>query len=155
MPAEKHTYDGHTITFSSSNGYPTIYVGGKNVLLHRYVWEKHYGAIPDGFEVHHKDKDRCNYAVENLVLVNAVDHHRHHALEHSLGKANKGKRKDHVSGYCGVRRPVIAENPFEVRYFDSICAAGRELGIYHGDISRILKGTRKTARGWTFRYATS
>lgn len=37
MAAEKETcrYDGHKINFSSSSEYPTIFVNGKNVLLHR------------------------------------------------------------------------------------------------------------------------
>lgn len=154
MAAEKQYFDGYLINFSSSAGYPTIFVGGKNVLLHRYVWEKHHGAIPDGCEIHHKDKNRFNYDPDNLELVNIVDHHRNHAFEHSLGKSNRGKRKDHVSGFCGARRPVIAENPFEMVRFDSISEAARILEIRTSDICRILKGIRKTAKGWVFRYAT-
>lgn len=155
MPAEKQHYDGHLITFSSNTGYPTIHVGGKNVLLHRYIWEKYHGVIPDGYEIHHKDKNRHNYDPDNLELVSIVDHHRNHALEQSLGKSNKGKRKDHVSGFCGIRRPVVADNGLEVIQFDSISEAARKLKIHHGDISRILKGTRKTARGWVFKYVTT
>ena len=155
MAAEKEFYDGYLINFSSSSGYPTIHVDGKNVLLHRYIWEKHHGTIPDGYEVHHKDKNRFNYDLANLELIDIVDHHRNHAIDHSLGKFNKGKRKDHASGFCGARQPVIAENPFEVVQFDSISEAARTLGIRTGDICRILKGTRKTAKGWVFRYVTT
>ncbi len=155
MAAEKSYYDGYLINFSSSSGYPTIHINGQNVLLHRYIWEKHHGTIPDGYEIHHKDKNRFNYDPGNLELVSIVDHHRNHALEHSLGKSNKGKRKDHISGFCGVRRPVIAENPFEMVRFDSISEAARTLGIRHSDICRILKGARKTAKGWVFRYVTT
>ena len=71
-------YDGHLINFSSSNGYPTIFVNGKNVLLHRYVWENERGKILDGYEIHHKDKNRLNYSVDNLELVKIEDHHRKH-----------------------------------------------------------------------------
>ena len=48
MAAEKVTYDGHTVNFLSNTGYPTIFVNGKNVLLHRYIWVKYNGSIPDG-----------------------------------------------------------------------------------------------------------
>lgn len=148
-------YDGYRINFSSSSGYPTIFVDGKNILLHRFIWEKHHGTIPDGCEIHHKDKNRFNYDPENLELISAFDHRQKHAFEHSLGKSNKGKRKDHVSGFCSARRPVIAENPFEVVRFDSISEAARTLGIRHSDISRILNGHRKTAKGWRFKDVTA
>lgn len=155
MAQEKQYFDGYLINFSSSSGYPTIYVNGENVLLHRYIWEKHHGAIPDGYEIHHKDKNRFNHDPDNLELVSIVDHHRNYTFEHGLGKSNKGKRKDHVSGFCGARRPVIAENPFEVVRFDSMSEAARTLGVTVKDISRILKGTRKTAKGWVFRDVTT
>jgi hypothetical protein len=38
-------------------------------LLHRVVWEKHYGLIPKGFNVIFKDKDRFNFKINNLQLV--------------------------------------------------------------------------------------
>ena len=74
-------YDGHLINFSSSNGYPSIFVDGKNVLLHRYVWEKFNGKIPKGFQVHHKDKNKRNWSIENLELVEISQHLRKHAVE--------------------------------------------------------------------------
>lgn len=148
-------YDGYLVNFSSSTGYPTIYVDGKNVLLHRYIWEKHYGTIPEGFEIHHKDKNRHNYDLSNLELVELVQHHRQHAIDHGLGKGNKGKRKDHVSGFCGERRPVIAFNEVEILDFESISEASRMLGCRISSISRILRGERKTTKGWGFIYGTS
>lgn len=143
-------YDGYIINFSSSNGYPTIYVNGKNVLLHRYVWEKYYGNIPEGFEIHHKDKNRKNYDISNLELIDVIEHHRQHAIDHRLGQDNKGKRKDHVSGFCRERKPVIAFNEIEALWFESISEASRILGTRATDISRILKGARKTTKGWGF-----
>lgn len=150
MAQEKQRYDGHVINFSSNTGYPTIYIDGKNVLLHRYVWEKHHGTIPDGFEIHHKDKNRHNYDLSNLEMVCAVEHHRQHAVEGLLGRGNKGKRKDHVSGFCGQRRPVTAFNAVETVEFESISHASRTLDVRPSDISRVLRGERKTAKGWCF-----
>lgn len=147
--------DDHLVNYSSSSGYPTIYLNGRNVAVHRYVWEKRYGAIPPGYQIHHKDGNRWNWDISNLELVTASDHGRYHALQHGLGKSNAGRRKDYVSGFCGVRRPIIAENSSESVQFDSICEAARTLGIRSGDICRILKGTRKSAKGWVFRYVTT
>lgn len=145
-------YDGYLINFSSSAGYPTIYVDGKNILLHRYVWEKHKGIIPKGFEIHHIDKNRFNYDISNLMLTEVVEHHRKHAVANGLGKSNKGKRKDHVSGFCGERRPVIAFNECEILEFESISEASRELSVKRSSISRVLRGARKSTGGWGFIY---
>lgn len=155
MGQERQFYDGFLINFSSSTGYPTIHVNGKNVLLHRYIWEKHNGAIPDEFEVHHKDKNRHNYDLSNLQLIEAVEHRRQHAIDHNLGCGNKGKRKDHVSGFCAERRPVVATKAGESIYFDSICEASRKLNVKHSSISRVLRGSRKTTGGWGFEYVTT
>ena len=146
-------YDGHKITFSGSNGYPTIYVDGRNVLLHRYVWEKHHGEIPEGCEIHHKDKDKTNFEISNLELVGISEHHKNHAIDHGLGHCNKGRRKTFASGFCGEPRPVIARKDGEELRFESMSEASRVLEIRVSDIGRILRGKRRTAKGWCFEYA--
>ena len=143
-------YDGYLINFSSSNGYPSIFVNGKNVLLHRYVWEKHFGKIPKGYEVHHKNKDRLDYSVGNLELIKTEEHHRKHAIENGLGKSNKGKPKKHVSGFCAKIHPVTAIKGNEKIQFESMSAAVKKLNVSNGEIWRILHGKRKTAKGWYF-----
>jgi hypothetical protein len=146
-------YDGYTINFSSGNGYPTIFVNGKNVLLHRYIWEKERGEIPDGYEIHHKDKNRSNYSVDNLELINIKDHHRKHAIENGLGKSNKGKLKRHDSGFCKGATPVVLiKGDCELK-FESVTAAARFLNIGNiGDVSRVLTGKRKTIHGYKCEY---
>ncbi len=146
-------YDGHLINFSSSAGYPTIYVDGKNILLHRYVWEKHHGKIPKGYQIHHKNKDQLDYSLENLELISEKEHHKHHAVENGLGKGNKGKPKLHQSGFCPSRKSVILWNSHESHKFDSVSDAARFIGVGQvGCISRVLSGQRKTVKGWCCRY---
>lgn len=48
------------------------------VFLHRYVWEKAFGAIPEGLHVHHVDGDPSNNALENLTLVTPEKHVKLH-----------------------------------------------------------------------------
>ena len=148
-------YDGHRINFSSSSGYPTIFVDGKNVLLHRYVWEKFNGKIPKGFQVHHKDKNRSNWQIENLELVNNSEHHKFHATENGLGKCNKGVLKKHSSGFCEGAKAVILSRGKETVEFDSVTQAAKFLGVKKvSDVSRVLTGKRKTIKGWGCRYRT-
>ena len=36
-------------------------------LLHRDVWEFHYGKIPPKYQIHHRDGDKTNNAISNLA----------------------------------------------------------------------------------------
>lgn len=148
-------YDGHLINRSSSTGYPTIFIDGKNVLLHRYVWEKHNGHIPNGYEIHHKDRNRMNYDVDNLTLIKSIEHHRKHAIMNGFGKGNKGKAKIYQSGFCGLARQIIGTNGVRSETFQSISEASKKLVIKTSMICRVLQGSRKTTKGWSFRYVTT
>jgi len=53
------------------------------VRAHVYVWEKHNGPVPDGFSVHHLDKDPRNNDISNLALMSYSSHSSHHAKEHA------------------------------------------------------------------------
>ena len=52
---------------------------GANGGLHRVVYEKAYGKIPDGFEIHHIDLDPKNNSIDNLVVLTPLAHRRLHA----------------------------------------------------------------------------
>ncbi|GBR73957.1 endonuclease HNH [Candidatus Termititenax aidoneus] len=54
--------------------------GEKN--LHRYVWVKNFGKIPQGFFVHHKDKNKDNNKIDNLELLSANEHAQKHSYRH-------------------------------------------------------------------------
>lgn len=46
--------------------------------LHRYVWEKNNGPVPDGYHVHHKDLDKDNNDISNLGLMLGKTHEQLH-----------------------------------------------------------------------------
>jgi hypothetical protein len=70
-------YENFRVWFSS--GYPTIYINGKDIKLHVYIWEKENGNKPKGYVIHHKDKDKNNYNLDNLILLKQSEHVRIHA----------------------------------------------------------------------------
>ena len=151
ITAEK--YDGHKINFSSSSGYPTVFVNGKNVLLHRYVWEKFNGKIPNGFQIHHKDENKMNWNVENLELIDVSEHHKFHAIENGLAKSNRGVLKKHSSGFCEGAKGVILYRENETLEFDSVTQVAKFLCVKKvSDVSRVLTGKRKTIKGWGCKY---
>ena len=49
------------------------------VFMHRAVWERANGPIPDGHHVHHRNHDRSDNRLENLELLSASAHSLHHA----------------------------------------------------------------------------
>ena len=50
--------------------------------MHRYVWIKERGKIPEKYHVHHIDGDKSNNKIENLTLMHISDHTRLHSLEY-------------------------------------------------------------------------
>lgn len=73
-----NTYEGFGIWYDKK-GYPTIFINGKNIKLHVYIWEKINGEKPKGMQLHHKDNNKKNYDLNNLELVNQSDHFKIHA----------------------------------------------------------------------------
>ena len=64
-------YDGKRF-YEDSKGYwlgQEIGVDGKphRIRLHTYVWEKHNGPVPEGYDIHHIDHDPSNNDIENQI----------------------------------------------------------------------------------------
>lgn len=49
-------------------GHRTVGVNGRRFLLHRIIWEMHYGPIPHKMQVDHRDGDATNNKIGNLRL---------------------------------------------------------------------------------------
>lgn len=81
----------------TSKGYIRITHNGKLRMEHDVVWEKANGKIPDGHDVHHKDFNKQNNALENLELLTKKEHKRIHSGWQTVdGKHLKPCKK------CGV-----------------------------------------------------
>lgn len=89
-------YDGIKFNKDLKTGYylSSKNIEGKRIRLHRYVWQKHHGPIPSGFHVHHKDHDKDNNDIDNLILLSQSKHMSHHA--HHLTEEQKERRHEHV-----------------------------------------------------------
>lgn len=51
----------------------------KAKFQHHIVWEKHFGPIPDGMQIHHIDHNKINNDISNLQLVTPLEHKRIHS----------------------------------------------------------------------------
>lgn len=47
--------------------------------LHKYVWEKQNGPIPNGSEIHHVDFNKLNNDISNLRMLTTADHSKLHS----------------------------------------------------------------------------
>lgn len=52
--------------------------GNHNKLLHRLIYESFYGDIPEGYDIHHKNENKLDNCILNLVLVRHGEHARQH-----------------------------------------------------------------------------
>lgn len=48
----------------------------KKRFEHVIVWERHHGPVPPGMELHHVNGDKLDNRIENLMLVNHLEHKR-------------------------------------------------------------------------------
>jgi hypothetical protein len=53
-------------------------VRGKPIRVHRLIYEAHYGPLPEGMIVHHKNGDPRDNRPENLEAMTQADHLRYH-----------------------------------------------------------------------------
>lgn len=84
--------DGLRFFLDKHRGYYLGYSNGKKIRLHRYIWEKHNGAIPKGYHIHHIDGNRLNNDISNLAMLIASEHESYH--NNNLTDAQKAVRHE-------------------------------------------------------------
>jgi hypothetical protein len=75
----------------------TVKVGSKEraYLLHKLVWERANGSVPDGHDLHHIDHDKANWSLDNLMPVDRQTHQELHRRVRSTVVNNKpGREKE-------------------------------------------------------------
>lgn len=79
-----------------------VYFQHKGRRLHRVIWEKHNGPVPQGYHVHHKDGNKHNNALSNLCLMEGAKHTRQHMTEDDVRERSRRDLAAHA-------RPAAAE----------------------------------------------
>lgn len=98
----------------NSKGYYMISTskeGNFEKYLHRLIYEEHYGEIPKGYFVHHKNENKLDNRIENLELVSHAEHTALHAKGKSywLGRKHSEEtkekiRKAHTLSYATIAK---------------------------------------------------
>lgn len=88
------TYDEKKWTISKTTGYyRSTESRKKHISLHRYVWQKERGEIPEGYDIHHLDGDKTNNTIENLECLPKAEHTKRYSPHHNQYKNYKTLHK--------------------------------------------------------------
>lgn len=80
-----------------------------DIMNYRKLYAKHYGiTIPSDYDIHHKDGNRANNAIANLILLPKKVHASLHLICNVFGK-----------GIDGMQLMKIAMNPHQIDWFGS------------------------------------
>ena len=68
--------------FTNSRGYEIWKDKKTNKIkyAHKELFRKFYGEIPEGYEIHHKDGNKLNNSLDNLIAVSKEIHRLYHKL---------------------------------------------------------------------------
>lgn len=127
--------DDYKFRKDADSGYylSTRKIGTSRKRLHVYMWEKHNGKVPKGYEIHHKDEDKNNNEIDNLMCMTRKEHLKWHSENISpelvekqmrnLEKARKAAVKWHKSEEGKEWHRSQANTRFKHdRKFDLTCA---------------------------------
>ena len=67
-------------------------------MLHRYIYTKYNGLIPEGHIVHHKNGDKLDNVLENLIAMTKSEHNRLHHKGRICSKETKSKLSKAAKG---------------------------------------------------------
>ncbi len=88
-------YDGQVFTKDKRGYYLSAlpFYNGRRILLHRYIWAKYNsGSIPDGYVIHHKDGNKENNDISNLIAIPKNKHSKIH-IDEEMKKHFKERKK--------------------------------------------------------------
>lgn len=103
------------------------------LMLHNYVWEKHNGKIPIGYEIHHIDFNKVNNHIDNLLLVTPSEHTKIHSNHKNGSGMNKKVR-------C-LETGII---------YDSITIVAKKHNQHSSNVSRYYIDGRRKLQGFTY-----
>lgn len=102
-----------------------------HMSMHRYVWEFYNGPIPEGYVIHHIDRNRANNDISNLQCLTATEHSQLHGRQ--LTDEEREWRRNNFK---------TKARPKAIEWHKS--DAGKE---WHKEQARYRKDNRKIVKG--------
>ena len=123
----------------NENGYIRVFIYCKTFALHRLVALAFLDNSGNKEQVNHKDGNKLNNTVSNLEWCTNQENQIHKV---QIGLGNNFTRKI-------IQYDILGN---EIKKFDSIVGASKELNIGRSNICGVLTNYRKTAGGFIFKY---
>eukprot|EP00971_Amphidinium_carterae_P162867 3229295-Amphidinium_carterae.2 len=138
------TYTWGSLT---SGGYLQVQVAYTTFLVHRLVLRTFSSSAPKHtWEANHIDRNKENNCVQNLEYVTHAENMAHHYKTRSRTGALVSKLRKPILG-----RPLHGAES-EWRRFDSHAAAAAFVGCVSSNVTRMLQGRTKSAKGWELKH---
>lgn len=110
-------------------------------FAHREIYSQHHNiSIPKGYVIHHRDGNKKNNEIDNLEMMNNVEHLR----LHNIGRKKTEEQKQKNTGMKHYRAALISIKHEDGRTDTGCC---RELARKHNFDAGYLAKHRK-AKGW-------
>lgn len=119
QPAKNSTKKpGDLAGYVEKDGYRRIRIDNRTYYAHILIWVYHFGDIPEGFVVDHRDTNRENNAITNLRLA-TLSQNQYNRLK-SEGKSSKYKGVSWHTTYGKWRASIEADGKmYHIGYFSS------------------------------------
>lgn len=117
------------LTAKDTSGYIHAKVGDKKRRLHRLVWEKINGPIPDGMQIDHIDCNKRNNALSNLRVVDRLTNERNR------------KPPVNASGYPGVHWRIA-----DKRWYSEVSVGNKIVWMASNRDARVLYNKYREAK---------
>ena len=76
------------------------------ISIHRFIWQYFNGEIPEGYDVHHIDRNQYNNDIANLQLLTKAEHNKIHKAIKSKRKPDK--KSTFTCAVCGCEYEAVS-----------------------------------------------
>ena len=97
------------------------YGNGQKITLHVAIWEYHNGPVPEGWCLHHKDKNPLNNDISNLECVSLSEHGKIHKTGKNLSGHRHKMLYRHKCDQCGCEYQSFRKTRTRTRFCSPEC----------------------------------